>query len=61
MIDEDVAGQIWLEYWIDTYRRDLTEFGSGLRKDTEILHEAASKVVKVSPNSIEISASKGGA
>jgi len=44
--------------WIDTYRRDLEEFGSGLRKETEILREAASKAVKVLPNSIEISASK---
>ena len=44
--------------WIDTYRRDLEEFGSGLRKETEILHEAASKVVKVSPNPIEIRASE---
>lgn len=44
--------------WIDTYRRDLEEFGSGLKKETEVLREVASKAVKELPSSLEIGASK---
>ncbi|GFP97869.1 bsd domain-containing protein 1 [Phtheirospermum japonicum] len=42
---------------IETYRKDLQEFGSGLKKETEILRETASRAVKDLPASIEASAS----
>ncbi|KAL7112819.1 hypothetical protein ACP275_04G024900 [Erythranthe tilingii] len=42
---------------IETYRRDLTEFGSGLKKETEIFRETASRAVKDLPASIEAGAS----
>ncbi|GER24794.1 BSD domain-containing protein [Striga asiatica] len=42
---------------IETYRRDLKEFGSGLKKESEILRESASRAVKDLPASLEASAS----
>ncbi|KAL3647914.1 hypothetical protein CASFOL_008882 [Castilleja foliolosa] len=42
---------------IETYRKDLEEFGSGLKKETEILRETASRAVKDLPASVEASAS----
>ncbi|KAL3827904.1 hypothetical protein ACJIZ3_016706 [Penstemon smallii] len=42
---------------IETYRRDLEEFGSGLKKETEIIREVASRAVKDLPTSIEAGAS----
>ncbi|PIA44748.1 hypothetical protein AQUCO_01700382v1 [Aquilegia coerulea] len=42
---------------IQTYRRDLEEFGSGLKKETEIIREVASRAVKELPASIEVGAS----
>ncbi|CAA7400046.1 unnamed protein product [Spirodela intermedia] len=38
---------------IETYRRDLEEFGSGLRKETEVIRE----VIRELPSSLEASAS----
>ncbi|KAJ8549069.1 hypothetical protein K7X08_032776 [Anisodus acutangulus] len=35
---------------IETYRRDLQEFGSGLKKETELFREVASRAVKDLPN-----------
>ncbi|KAL6505098.1 hypothetical protein OROGR_024915 [Orobanche gracilis] len=46
-----------IESVIETYRKDLEEFGSGLKKETEVLRETASRVVKDLPASIEASAS----
>ncbi|GMH27800.1 hypothetical protein Nepgr_029643 [Nepenthes gracilis] len=43
---------------IETYRRDLKEFGSDLKKETEVLRQVASRAVKDLPASIEIGASK---
>ncbi|KAK4418234.1 hypothetical protein Salat_2236100 [Sesamum alatum] len=45
------------ESLIETYRKDLEEFGSGLKKETEILRETASRAVKDLPASLEASAS----
>eukprot|EP00262_Sarcandra_glabra_P007401 TRINITY_DN20182_c0_g1_i1.p1 TRINITY_DN20182_c0_g1~~TRINITY_DN20182_c0_g1_i1.p1 ORF type:complete len:458 (+),score=108.77 TRINITY_DN20182_c0_g1_i1:271-1644(+) len=42
---------------IETYRRDLEEFGTGLKKETAAMREAASRAVKDLPISIEVSAS----
>lgn len=42
---------------IETYRRDLEEFRSGLKKETELFREAASRAVKEIPASIEVGAS----
>ncbi|KAF5193627.1 Bsd domain-containing protein [Thalictrum thalictroides] len=42
---------------IQTYRRDLEEFGSGLKKETAIIREVASRAVKELPASIEVGAS----
>ncbi|KAJ6838826.1 BSD domain-containing protein 1 [Iris pallida] len=42
---------------IQSYRRDLEEFGSGLRKETEAIKEAASRVVGDLPGSLEAGAS----
>ncbi|TMW99426.1 hypothetical protein EJD97_002596, partial [Solanum chilense] len=39
---------------LETYRRDLQEFGSGLKKETELFREVASRAVKDLPNSIEV-------
>ncbi|KAL8028996.1 hypothetical protein ABFX02_14G199500 [Erythranthe guttata] len=38
---------------IETYRKDLEEFGSGLKKESEIIREAASRAVKDLPASLE--------
>lgn len=38
---------------IETYSRDLMEFGTGLRKESEIIREAASRAVKDLPASLE--------
>ncbi|KAG6512644.1 BSD domain-containing protein C22A12.14c-like [Zingiber officinale] len=42
---------------IQTYRRDLEEFGSGLKKETEALREVASQAVRHLPDSLEARAS----
>lgn len=42
---------------IETYRRDLKEFGSGLQKETAVFREVASRAVKDLPSSIEVGAS----
>ncbi|KAF8027857.1 hypothetical protein BT93_E0704 [Corymbia citriodora subsp. variegata] len=42
---------------IESYRRDLEEFGSGLRKETAVIREAASRAVKDLPGSLEAGAS----
>ncbi|XP_028759922.1 BSD domain-containing protein 1-like [Neltuma alba] len=42
---------------IGTYRRDLEEFSSGLRKETAIIREAASRAVKDLPASLDVGAS----
>ncbi|KAJ8747561.1 hypothetical protein K2173_013057 [Erythroxylum novogranatense] len=41
----------------DTYRRDLEELGSGLRKETAVLREVASRAVKDLPVALEAGAS----
>lgn len=38
---------------IETYRKDLQEFGSGLKKETEMLRETASRAVMDLPASLE--------
>ncbi|KAK9086649.1 hypothetical protein Syun_029043 [Stephania yunnanensis] len=38
---------------IQTYRRDLEEFGSGLKSETALIRDAATRVVKDLPGSIE--------
>ncbi|XP_024980718.1 BSD domain-containing protein 1 [Cynara cardunculus var. scolymus] len=42
---------------LETYRRDLKEFGSGLRKESDLFREVASRAVKELPSSIEVGAS----
>ncbi|KAJ7954998.1 BSD domain-containing protein 1 [Quillaja saponaria] len=42
---------------IDTYRRDLEEFSSGLKKETAVIREVASRAVKDLPVSLEVGAS----
>nr|DAD19378.1 TPA_asm: hypothetical protein HUJ06_020841 [Nelumbo nucifera] len=42
---------------LQTYRRDLEEFSSGLKKETEAIREATSRAVKELPASIEAGAS----
>ncbi|CAI9761430.1 unnamed protein product [Fraxinus pennsylvanica] len=42
---------------LETYRRDLREFGMGLRKESEIIREVASRAVKDLPSSLEAGAS----
>jgi hypothetical protein len=42
---------------IETYRRDLEEFGTGLKKETAVIREAASRAVKDLPSSLEAGAS----
>ncbi|KAH6814013.1 hypothetical protein C2S51_023031 [Perilla frutescens var. frutescens] len=39
---------------IEAYRRDLQEFGSGLKKETEMLRESASRAVKDLPASLDV-------
>ncbi|KAK9076110.1 hypothetical protein SSX86_004443 [Deinandra increscens subsp. villosa] len=41
---------------IDTYRRDLEEFSSGIKKETAVIREAAAKAVKDLPTSLEAGA-----
>ncbi|KAG6426879.1 hypothetical protein SASPL_111116 [Salvia splendens] len=41
------------ESMIETYSKDLKEFGSGLRKESDIIREAATRAVKELPASIE--------
>ncbi|KAK1387668.1 BSD domain-containing protein [Heracleum sosnowskyi] len=41
---------------VDTYRRDLEEFSSGLKKETEVIRKAASKAVKDLPGTFEAGA-----
>ncbi|KAM7485172.1 hypothetical protein LguiA_001181 [Lonicera macranthoides] len=38
---------------IETYRRDLEEFGSGLKKETAVIHQAASRAVKDLPTAAQ--------
>ncbi|XP_059660536.1 uncharacterized protein LOC132306945 [Cornus florida] len=42
---------------LETYRRDLKEFGSGLKNETAVFREVASRAVKELPSSIEVGAS----
>lgn len=42
---------------IQTYRRDLEEFSSGLKKETEAIREVASRAVRDLPSSLEAGAS----
>ncbi|RRT71630.1 hypothetical protein B296_00017909 [Ensete ventricosum] len=42
---------------IQTYRRDLAEFGTGLKKETEAIREAAARAVRDLPVSLEAGAS----
>lgn len=44
------------EMIVDTYRRDIEEFSSGLKKESEIIRKAASKAVKDLPGSLEAGA-----
>ncbi|KAL1558488.1 BSD domain-containing protein 1-like [Salvia divinorum] len=39
---------------IEAYRKDLQEFGSGLKKETEILRDTASRAVMDLPSSIDV-------
>lgn len=39
---------------LETYRRDLKEFGSGLKQETEAIREAAGRAVKDLPASMEV-------
>ncbi|KAL6970348.1 hypothetical protein U1Q18_030046 [Sarracenia purpurea var. burkii] len=41
---------------IETYRRDLEEFGTGLRKETAVIREVASRAVRDLPTSLETGA-----
>ncbi|KAL8208308.1 hypothetical protein R6Q57_007720 [Mikania cordata] len=41
---------------METYRRDLEEFSSGIKKETAVIREAAAKAVKDLPNSLEAGA-----
>ncbi|KAI3668192.1 hypothetical protein L6452_43269 [Arctium lappa] len=41
----------------ETYRRDLKEFGSGLRKESDLFREVASRAVKELPSSIDVGTS----
>ncbi|XP_073272520.1 uncharacterized protein [Primulina huaijiensis] len=45
------------ESLLESYRRDLKEFGSGLRNETDNLREIASRAVKELPASLEAGAS----
>ncbi|KAL2341212.1 hypothetical protein Fmac_009152 [Flemingia macrophylla] len=42
---------------LENYRRDFEEFGSGLRKETAVIREAASRAVKDLPASLDAGAS----
>ncbi|GLJ11125.1 hypothetical protein SUGI_0143830 [Cryptomeria japonica] len=66
---EETSGGIWnfgglvkvltskSEEVIEAYRRDLDEFRTGLKKETEAIREVASRAVKDLPNSLEAGAS----
>lgn len=41
---------------IESNRRDLEEFRSGLQKETEVIREVASRAVKDLPNSLDVGA-----
>ncbi|XP_047334821.1 BSD domain-containing protein 1-like [Impatiens glandulifera] len=41
---------------IETYRRDLQEFGTGLRKETDVIREVAGRAVRDLPASLEAGA-----
>ncbi|XP_024960994.1 histone-lysine N-methyltransferase SETD1B-like isoform X2 [Cynara cardunculus var. scolymus] len=41
---------------IETYRRDLEEFSSGIKKETAVIREAAARAVKDLPTSLEAGA-----
>ncbi|KAI3787203.1 hypothetical protein L1987_41519 [Smallanthus sonchifolius] len=41
---------------IETYRRDLEEFSSGIKKETAVIRDAAAKAVKDLPTSLEAGA-----
>ncbi|XP_065863476.1 uncharacterized protein [Euphorbia lathyris] len=45
------------ESMIENYRKDLEEFGSGIRKETSVIREVASRAVKDLPGSLEVGAS----
>ncbi|KAL5157590.1 BSD domain-containing protein 1 [Glycine soja] len=42
---------------LENYRRDLEEFGSGLRKETAVIREATSRAVQDLPASLDVGAS----
>ncbi|KAJ4845717.1 hypothetical protein Tsubulata_014591 [Turnera subulata] len=42
---------------IETYRKDLEEFGSGLRKETSVIRDVASRAITDLPTSLEAGAS----
>ncbi|KAE9594641.1 hypothetical protein Lal_00037465 [Lupinus albus] len=42
---------------IENYRRDIEEFSSGLKKETAVIREAASRAVKDLPTSLDVGAS----
>ncbi|KAK7245755.1 hypothetical protein RIF29_40604 [Crotalaria pallida] len=42
---------------LDNYRRDIQEFSSGLKKETAVIREAASRAVKDLPTSLDVGAS----
>ncbi|CAJ1962329.1 unnamed protein product [Sphenostylis stenocarpa] len=42
---------------LENYRRDFEEFGSGFRKETAVIREAASRAVKDLPASLDVGAS----
>ncbi|KDP40072.1 hypothetical protein JCGZ_02070 [Jatropha curcas] len=45
------------ESMIETYRKDFEEFGSGLKKETAVIREVASRAVKDLPASLDVGAS----
>lgn len=42
---------------IESYRRDIAEFGTGLKKETAVIRDVASRAVKDLPASLEVGAS----
>ncbi|KAK9057292.1 hypothetical protein SSX86_022127 [Deinandra increscens subsp. villosa] len=67
--EDGIGGGIWSfgdlvktlttksESVLETYRRDLKEFGTGLRKESDLFREVASRAVKELPASIEVGTS----
>jgi hypothetical protein len=45
------------ESTIQNYKRELEEFGSGLKKETSVIREVASRAVKDLPGSLDVGAS----